>query len=122
SKRTPREPSKARTSSKSWSRAPWMSPAAQMIMASSGTNHAEESLRGQAKAHGLFPGVEKSPRERLARDGDGSRVLEPDAGANSHLCTDAIAIAEVFLEERSGLSCDVAGNGMFCKLRQCARQ
>jgi hypothetical protein len=80
-----------------------------MIMASSWNQPSEESLIGKAKAHGLFPGVEKSPRECLAGDGDGSRVLEPDAGANSHLCTDAFAIGEVFLEERSRLLCDVAG-------------
>lgn len=80
--------------------------------------HLQESLISQGKAHGLFPGDEKPPSEGLAGDGDGSRVLEPDTGANSHLRTDAFAIAEVLLEKRSSLSADIAGNGMFYKLRQ----
>ena len=73
---------------------------------------------GQGKAHVLLPGSEKTAREGLAGDGDGSSVLEPDTGANSHLRTDAFAIAEVLLEKRTSLSTDVTGNGMFYKLRQ----
>ena len=79
---------------------------------------AEESLIGQGKAHVLLPGSEKPPREGLAGDGDGSRIFEPDTGANSHLRTDAFAIAEVLLEKRASLSADITGNGMFYKLGQ----
>ena len=66
----------------------------------------------RSKGHRLLPGVEKAPRERLARDGDSNLVLEPDAGANGHLRADTLAIAEVLPEERSRRSCDVAGDGM----------
>jgi hypothetical protein len=95
---------------------------AQMIMASSWDQHAEESAIDQGKAYVLFPSAEKPPRECLAGDGDDGPIFEPDAGADSHLRTDAFAIAEVILEERSRLSCDVASNGMFCKLREGARE
>ena len=69
-----------------------------------------------SKAHGLRPGVEKPPRKRLARDGDGNLVFETDAGANGHLRADTFSIAEVFQQERSGISRDVAGKGVCGKL------
>lgn len=38
------------------------------------------------------------------------------------MSSDTFAIAEVLSEERSSLPCDIAGNGMFCELRQRARE